>query len=123
VLARYIRHVLGLSRADFIARFMPSYENRPAQRRAMYDKLIAEQAFQCAICGVNLGPSAPLDHDHSTGQVRGVLCSRCNLCLGTHETWYLENREAIDSYLRDGSSRVRETLGRSMQKRNRLKAV
>jgi len=54
-------------------------------------RLYDEQAGNCAICGKSLGPrdsaghvprSAQQDHDHQIGQMRGVVCSRCNLGLG-----------------------------------------
>jgi Recombination endonuclease VII len=52
---------------------------------ADYNALFAEQDGKCAICGA--GPSGKwnilnVDHDHVTGQVRGLLCHRCNTALG-----------------------------------------
>ncbi|SRR6266851_3794913 len=39
--------------------------------------------FRCEVCGKVLTVStASLDHDHETGRVRGVLCTRCNLGMG-----------------------------------------
>lgn len=42
--------------------------------------LIEKQGDACAICGTPPVPGRGLcvDHDHVTGRVRGMLCSRCN---------------------------------------------
>jgi hypothetical protein len=47
------------------------------QLRAMY----ARQNYGCAICGRS-GCELVLDHDHVTGELRGLLCIPCNLILG-----------------------------------------
>lgn len=41
-----------------------------------YDKL----PKYCQVCGET--DNLCIDHDHTTGRVRGVLCMRCNLALG-----------------------------------------
>jgi hypothetical protein len=48
-----------------------------------YDKLFDLQLGKCKICG-NVGERYKLnvDHDHTTGKVRGLLCKPCNLGLG-----------------------------------------
>ena len=47
-------------------------------------KLEVEQDGKCAICNQECshGKKLSLDHDHQTGQLRGLLCSSCNLALG-----------------------------------------
>ena len=53
-----------------------------AQYEAMYD----QQGALCAICRCPEGEAGAkgfhVDHDHETGQVRGLLCSRCNTGIG-----------------------------------------
>jgi len=44
-----------------------------------YDALLARQGGRCAICRARpKSKRLAVDHDHSTGAVRGLLCSRCN---------------------------------------------
>lgn len=55
-----------------------------------YQTLLANQNFACAICEVEISDtlaykdkrSVVVDHNHDTGEVRGALCSKCNLVLG-----------------------------------------
>lgn len=60
-----------------------AYSNRGVRHRLTQqdlDQLLKEQDSVCAIC-----PSATalhVDHDHQTDEVRGLLCSPCNLALG-----------------------------------------
>lgn len=44
-----------------------------------YELLMACQDFRCAICGGKPRKHAlSIDHDHKTGEIRGLLCGRCN---------------------------------------------
>ena len=54
------------------------------------ERLLEKQGHSCAICG-ELAEKLVLDHDHSTGQVRGYLCNRCNLKIG-----HVERRGGVD---------------------------
>ncbi len=50
-----------------------------------YDQMVVAQAGGCAICGdpVSLGLDVlEVDHDHTTGRIRGLLCGRCNKGIG-----------------------------------------
>lgn len=82
--------------------YMREYQQRPhakAYRRARhfmkrygitveeYETRVADQRGLCAACGrVPQGErhhaELHVDHDHETGQVRGLLCSPCNMALG-----------------------------------------
>ena len=46
-----------------------------------FDALVAAQGGKCKICGVE-PERLCVDHDHSDGHVRGLLCSTCNSALG-----------------------------------------
>lgn len=47
---------------------------------AEYSHLLVEQDGLCAICYEE--PATHVDHDHVTGEVRGILCRSCNLGIG-----------------------------------------
>lgn len=52
-----------------------------------YQLLLASQGYRCAVCR-SLTPQNKrtnfftVDHDHKTGRVRGLLCTKCNTALG-----------------------------------------
>jgi hypothetical protein len=48
-----------------------------------YDDMELQQKGCCAICGRREGHrKLAVDHDHDTGKVRSLLCTRCNTGLG-----------------------------------------
>lgn len=51
-----------------------------------YDRLTKEQGGLCALCKQpatnGTGKRLHVDHDHTTGRVRGLLCHGCNTGLG-----------------------------------------
>ena len=50
-----------------------------------YNELFVKQEGKCIICGKHqneLKGRLYVDHDHSTGKIRGLLCKKCNLLLG-----------------------------------------
>jgi len=67
------------------------YQNAKPQRRRNRHKLSKEaearlyevNGNRCWICGIEEGSKLLcFDHDHSSGLVRGLLCTYCNLVLG-----------------------------------------
>ena len=46
-----------------------------------YETMYSAQDGKCATCQTYY-PSLVVDHDHKTGKVRKLLCSKCNLALG-----------------------------------------
>jgi len=68
-----------------------------------YDAMLSSQDRKCVICGgTNAnGKRLAVDHDHSTGKVRGLLCSHCNTGLGMFRDDVARLRKAI-KYLEKG---------------------
>jgi hypothetical protein len=71
--------------------------------REQFDTLLKAQDGKCAICGVLITSLLPrqvhVDHDHETGQVRGILCAICNQGLGLFKDT-IELLEAAIRYLK-----------------------
>ena len=65
-----------------------------------YVSMYVGQAGSCWICGTKLEKfktdsdtqTACVDHDHETGEVRGLLCVKCNLGLG----YFNDSPELLD---------------------------
>jgi len=47
-----------------------------------YEDMLSKQYGVCAICGGTCTKSLAVDHNHTTGKVRGLLCNSCNRGLG-----------------------------------------
>lgn len=49
-----------------------------------YARLLAAQGGVCFLCrrAKGLNKKLPVDHDHKTGRIRGLLCNPCNQMLG-----------------------------------------
>ncbi len=87
-----------------------------------YNKLLELQANKCQICQKEIKTAAKptpnracIDHDHLTGQIRGLLCHTCNLGLGffqdnptflRHAYTYLE--EAFNAFSKKWNSQLQE---------------
>lgn len=69
-----------------------------------YETMLDNQDRKCAICHVGFGTRQfDIDHNHTTGKVRGLLCNNCNQMLGQAKDSILVLERAIQ-YLeeRDG---------------------
>lgn len=47
-----------------------------------FNEMFLQQDGKCAICGVEYHATLHIDHCHTTGKVRGLLCNNCNRGLG-----------------------------------------
>lgn len=75
---RYLKRVYNLSEIEYLNR-------------------LEKQNYKCLLCNSNFSgertaPKAPVvDHCHTTGKVRGILCNECNRGLG----YFRDNPEAL----------------------------
>ena len=69
-----------------------------------YKNLLSQQNNKCKICNNELvvGRSTHVDHCHTTGIVRGILCNYCNLVLGNARDNIFILEQAI-IYLKESS--------------------
>lgn len=71
----------GISRAEFLA-------------------LYKKQAGRCGICSKET--KLVVDHEHSSGKIRGLLCRSCNIGLGMFQDSLFAIRCAADYVVRNG---------------------
>ena len=71
---------------DPVARAQWSRWTRYRITEIEYQKLLTESGGLCSICKKPM-QRVCVDHDHSTGLVRGLLCHSCNIKLHALDTW------------------------------------
>lgn len=67
-----------------------------------YNQLFQEQQGKCKICGLHQFDTArrlDIDHDHATGEIRGLLCGGCNRHLGKFENGKIFNPYLTEKFL------------------------
>jgi hypothetical protein len=68
-----------------------------------YEKMVDEQGNVCYICNrpepQERNEHLAVDHNHKTGKVRGLLCSRCNRVIGLLEE-DLQLIEKLKNYIK-----------------------
>ena len=74
-----------------------------------FQKIKDEQNESCAICNAKLkaGFMVHVDHDHKTGEVRGILCRWCNTGLGNFKD-SIDNLKSAVKYLKKYCSKSAE---------------
>jgi len=71
---------------------------------ATYEQMFLEQNGKCKVCDIDISittssnshSTACVDHSHSTGKVRSLLCNHCNRALGLLK----ENEKVIANLLK-----------------------
>lgn len=87
-----------------------------------YKKMQFEQKGRCWICQVEekeLTKSLHIDHDHKTGEVRGLLCDKCNRGLGFFNDEPVLLERAID-YLKKSRTKRKKNLQFSLDSSDAL---
>tara|TARA_B100000287_G_C20076247_1_gene560494 strand:+ start:54 stop:461 length:408 start_codon:yes stop_codon:yes gene_type:complete len=62
-----------------------SMENRYGITIEQYWQMLKDQNFACKVCNSHMTDHKKglcVDHDHTTGKVRALLCKGCNVALG-----------------------------------------
>jgi hypothetical protein len=72
----------------------------------LFNQMLEDQGNLCALCGTdNPGGNRTTfnaDHDHKTGNPRGLLCMSCNLAIGYIELKDLSWLNKAIKYIEDG---------------------
>ncbi len=88
---RYSHRLKKENPEEYYRRSRRSCLNQYGLTEKDYEELLEKQNGVCAICGKppygkraahNQESKLHIDHNHTTGKVRGLLCTRCNTSIG-----------------------------------------
>lgn len=86
------------------------YKKKYGLTIAQYDEMFANQGGKCKICGCDENvrdkrrKHFSVDHDHTTGKVRALLCMKCNILLGAFELQEVEMLRYLKEHGKDYAS-------------------
>lgn len=102
---RYLVKPREYFKGKSLVRYWPSCSPEEALQKR--NELLLEQTGLCAICkrDETICGTLNVDHDHSTGKVRGLLCTTCNRGLGEFRDRITDLESAI-SYLRNNDANI-----------------
>lgn len=62
-----------------------------------FELMIKTQGSRCRVCRMSFEIHRPVvDHDHSSGSVRGILCQHCNSSIGSFQESHMLIAQAAD---------------------------
>jgi hypothetical protein len=70
-------------------RYLARIRQRYGLEEEEYNKMLDKSNGKCEICGEHV--KLVVDHNHTTGKVRGLLCHSCNAAIGL----FKENKDSI----------------------------
>lgn len=78
-----------------------------------YSKMIVKQKNLCAICfkACDKNKNLSIDHNHTTGKVRGLLCNLCNAMIGFSKENITNLQNAIKYLRKHEQSNTIRTIG------------
>jgi hypothetical protein len=83
-----------------------TFKKRLARRRITEEQfwsMYESQDGKCAICLQDIAPeNSAIDHNHTTGKIRGILCKSCNRGIGLLKDSHEVLSRASDYLLKEG---------------------
>lgn len=79
------------------------FRHRPAHLKRCYgltvdafNQLLLQQGGKCKMCSRIVQGNMHVDHCHTTGRIRGLLCLTCNMGLGWHEKYQTQYQAYLE---------------------------
>ena len=82
---KYVKYVKDKNIEKKIIKNFINRSHKYSISPSMHLEMLHSQNYSCAICKKHkddFDRNLSIDHNHITGKVRGLLCTKCNLVLG-----------------------------------------
>lgn len=98
---QYVRNYNKINGSKYVVKYQ---RKKNGFTGSLFDDMLKMQNYKCAICGTDKPSESGKrdwhgDHNHLTGQARGILCAGCNTLLGRLESIGFDWVDKAKSYL------------------------